>query len=610
MARTRKAKTRAERQPGPRWQAGLEAVLTHPASLCLVLAALTLAVYGRTAGFAFLDLDDPFYVTSNPYVLGGLSWENVRWAFFGASEGGYWHPLTWLSLMLDRTLFLDWAGGFHLVNVALHVFNVWLLLWLLLRLFDDVFIACAVAAVFALHPMHQESVAWITERKDVLFMFWGLLTLHGYLSWARQGGWRLWLGFHATFVLSLMSKPALVVLPGILVLLDAWPLGRCDMGLLNPLHGDRQESARARACFWRLVLEKFPLLGLAALSAAVTLLSHPAYRDQFEPGLGLRLGNAAVSYAIYAWKFLAPTGLGIFYPFPQSLPAWQVLCAVLLLLAALGAALWNQRQRPWLLLGLAWFFLGFLTVSVPPRGGLHVAHADRWAYFPFIGAALMLAFGLREAAERIFLGERVRGLALWGALGVLVCWYGGLALLAIPHWRDSVSVYERALAVTEGNQVIEGNYGSLLLRRGDLAGAERHLLRALEIAPHNSGTLTNLAGVYLNTARYGLAIEMYDRAIAADPTFSGRLGDYYYGYGFSLAQLGRYDEAEAQYQRAIEVNPADAEAHNDLGNIAMLRGQTQKAAGLYARAVELKPDYQMARQNLERARRALAAKKP
>jgi len=609
VTRKGKARTRAERRPRPLWPDGFQEILAHPASLCLVLAALTLTVYGRTVGFQFLDLDDPFFVTSNLHVLSGLSWENVRWAFLGVSEGSYWHPLTWLSLMLDQTLFLGWAGGFHLVNVALHILNVWLLFWLLLRLFDDVFIACAVAAVFALHPMHQESVAWITERKDVLFLFWGLLTLHGYVSWVRRGGWRPWFAFHGAFALSLLSKPTLVVLPGILVLLDAWPLGRYDMGLLSPLPGNRREWAGAWPQLWRVVLEKLPLLGLAVLSAIVTLLTHPNARDQFEPGLGLRLGNMAVSYAIYAWKFLAPTGLGIFYPFPQDLPAWQILCAVLLLLAVLGAAFWNLRKRPWLLFGSAWFFLGFLTVIVPPKIGLHVAYADRWAYFPFIGLGIVLAFGLREAAERFIPGKKLRSLALWGALGVLVCWYGWLALLAIPHWRDSVSVYERALAVTEGNQVIEGNYGSLLLRRGDLAGAERHLLRALEIAPQNPATLTNLAGVYLNTARYGLALEMYDRAIAADPTFSGRLGDFHYGYGFSLAQLGRYDEAEVQYQRAIEINPADAEAHNDLGNIAMLRGQTQKAAGLYARAMELKPDYQVARQNLERARRALSAGK-
>ena len=583
---------------------------TPPWVLCGVALAGALLVYARTIGYDIITLDDPLYLTQNPNVVGGLTWNNLRWAFTEATTLVYWHPVTWVSLQADASLFGVWPGGFHAVNVLLHLLNVGLAFALFLRLTGEKWCAAFATFLFAVHPAHQESVAWITERKDILFMFWGLLALHCYLWWsAARRRWVMAL-FLICYALSLMSKPTLVVLPPLLLLLDYWPLKRFDpYALWDEVRGQGLGAVR-RSPLPGLLLEKLPALGLAALITVTTLVSVTGPDVVVAFGISQRLGNACVSYLVYFYKLFVPLDLAIVYPFPQHQPLWQVAGSLALLLSAAVLVVRLGRRLPWLLVGAFWFVFGLAPTIIIPKYGLQVALADRFTYFPFLGAYLALAVGGGEALRAHIADARRRSLILAAGGGAFCLWLLALALLSIGYWRDTATLYRRTLEVTQLNYAIDSNYGDLLIGRGDLAGAERHLLRALEAALQLGSALMNLAGVYVTTGRFKLAVEMFDRASAVDPKYLGNMAAFHYGYGLSLAQLGRYDEAEAQYRKAIEVNPAYAEAHNDLGYIALLRGETQKAGELFARAVELKPDYLVAQQNLLRVRQVLAAKLP
>ncbi len=596
---------RDEKRPGqPRDRAGR--AFSAPASpaaprpvptwlLCAGLLAAIFAVYTRVGGFDFIDLDDTLYVTANPRVLGGLTLDSLRWAF-SLSSANYFHPLTWVSLMLDASLYGARAGGYHLTNLLLHGANAALLFFLVSRLVGNRWVALAVAGAFGLHPVHVESVAWVTARKDVLFTFFGLVSLHGYAHWARTGrrlGLALSLAAHAA---SLLAKPMLVTLPGLLLLLDLWPLGRAN--------GEGAWPSPRRVAL--LILEKWPYLLLGLASGLLTLSSHPVAFSPFEPSLGLRLANALVSYAEYLRLLFLPLNLAILYPFPTSLPAFQVAASALLLTAISGLAAWQWPRRPYLLVGWLWYLMALVPVIVPPKVGLHVALADRWAYLPFWGLYLALAM---LAAEFFGAWAQSRGRRAPAILACLLP-FAALAALAwhqLGFWKDKYAPYERALAVTRDNYYILNNYGVLMLRKGDLASAERHFRAAHALHPDHSFALANMGQVLSATGRFTEAMAMFERALPGDSLPGGDAHEDHYGIGYCLAQLGRLDEAEAHYRKALELKPGYAMAHNDLGNIAMLRGNLREAEERYSKALELAPDYAIARENLSRVRARLAA---
>jgi Flp pilus assembly protein TadD len=605
VARTRKVQTREEKCPKLRSRGGLEAFLTHPASLCLIISVLALAIYGRTYEFQFIDLDDPFYITGNAQVLRGLTWEGLRWAFSGGSEYAYWHPVTWLSLMLDASLFKASAAGFHAMNTLLHTANALLVFLCILRMTGEKWTAFFVAFAFAVHPAHHEAVAWITARKDVLMLFFGLLALLGYFAWARDRRPAQLAGFLVFYALSLMSKPTLVVLPALLLCLDAWPLRRFDP--YAEWGGLRRDGFGA---LWagplpRLVLEKLSALFLAAAVSAAVYMTHPrAFGLQTLDGWQ-RLSNALVSAVQYLGKVVAPVRLGIYYPFPGSLQLWQVGGAALFLAAILVLAVRLGRRHPWLLTCTAWFFLGLAPVIVPPKFGMHVALADRWLYFSDIGAFLALALGGRELLGRLELGAERRRVATALCALALCTWYLVLSLAAIGNWKDSESIYSQTLKVTEDNYFIESNYGTVLMHNGDLVGAEQHLRRSMALQPNYAISAGNLGLVYKVQGLHAEALALFERELKLEP--DGFMAVYdWCNIGYCLAQLGRLSESEAAYIKALEIRPGHAEAHNDLGNIAWLRGDIRAAAARYAKAVELRPDYAVAQQNLARAQARLA----
>ena len=580
--------------------------LESPAALCLIAVAAALALYWRSTGYEFIDLDDSFHILKNSHVTGGLTWDALRWAFVDLTNVvDYWHPVSWLSLMLDADLYGLQAGGYHATSVILHALNVALVFRLMRRITADKWTAFAVAVLFAVHPMHLESVVWITERKDVLFLFWGLLALDSYLSWARDRSRTALAAFYCCYALSLMSKPVLVVLPGLLLLLDYWPLNRWSpYELFRPAMPGGSFRTRLRD-FWPVLREKLPVLGLAILSTVITFLTGPRTDDVIVVSDAARFGNAFLSLGRYAVKFLIPTDLSLSYPFQLPLPFWPLVLSIAALFAALLLALRHGRSRPWLILGLGWFLLGFLTTISIPKHGMQVALADRFTYFPFLGAYLLLVLGAREAAARCSADRKKRTAVLAACLLALLGWYWSQATYAIGFWRNKYTIYERAIEVTSGHHAIYNNYGKILLDRGDAALAETYVLKALALQPNYNLALGNLGTVYMDTGRTEQAITMFNRAIAASPNDSVN-GNFYYNLARCFVRLGRYDEAEKYYLQDLAIQPNDPEAHNDLGNIALLRRDLRGAEERYAKAVDQAPDYQVARENLARVRRLLA----
>ena len=508
------------------------------------IAAAALAVYWQVAGYGFINFDDPKYVSRNPWIAQGLTLDSLRWALT-STELANWIPLTYVSLLFDSWLHGPGPGGFHLTNVLLHCANVLLLYAFVLRRTGETLAAAACALLFALHPIHVESVAWITERKDVLSTFFFLASLHCYCELAAgRRGFLPHLPALAAMALGLMAKPMLVSLPLVLLLLDFWPLGR----LPAPGLPFRQAWPELRP----LLLEKIPYALLAAGFAAATLLVQA--RGGSVSGLaalplGLRAANAAVSAVRYLGLLVFPRDLALLYPFPDAVPAWRTVAA-LALLAGLTALAWRLRRRlPYLLFGWLWFLCTLAPVSGLVQVGAQ-AMADRYAYIPFQGLYLALAMGSLDLARRLpAAAARSALLAFWLSAGAVLAW---LAQAQAATWRDSVTVFGRAVAVTEGNYIAHTNLGEALSQeRGDAAGAMEHFRAALAIHPGHATALNNLGAMLLNAGRPDEALPYLEKAAALQPDYATA----YYNLGYCHALRGDWAGAETFYEKALAISP-------------------------------------------------------
>ncbi|MGH7894623.1 MAG: tetratricopeptide repeat protein [Candidatus Binatia bacterium] len=518
------------------------------AALAALLVAAVALVYAQVRHAGFFNFDDPAYIADNPFVRGGLTLEGLRQAFFG-SRGALWMPLAFTSHMLDVQLFGLAPAGPHLVNVAIHAANAVLLLWLLVRATGAVAPSVAVAALFALHPMRVESVAWIAERKDVLSAFFGLLTLHAWVSYAREPSRRAYGLVVAGTVLALLSKPMLVTLPVLLLLFDWWPLGR-----LGTLDADGR-----RLTVVDLVVEKLPLVVLAAAAVTITLVAAQADGGLMalsgQP-LPARFTHAVVSYGWYAWKTVWPADLAVFYPLP-AWSGWEVAGATLGLAAAGGMCVATRARAPWIAAGVAWFLIGLLPVIGLLQAGRQ-GMADRFTYLPAIGLLVAVAWTL-DAAVRARAGRA----ALAGATVLAVVVLAAASHRQVGYWRTSESLFERTLAVTGDNPVVEDALASVLANGGRAAEAYPHFAEALRIQPGD--------------------------AVAA------------HGLGIALEGLGRYDEAAERYRDALRLEPSYWRAHNDLGVFLLKKGDVESALHHFSEAVRLNPTAATADSNLRLA---------
>jgi len=518
------------------------------AAICLLLVALNLAIYAQTITFDFVLYDDPDYVTQNPVVQRGVTAASMVWALT-AMHASNWHPLTWVSHMLDFQLFGFNAGGHHLTSVLLHILNTLALFVLFRRLTAEPWPSAFVAALFAVHPLHVESVAWVAERKDVLSTLFFLLATLAYVGYVRKGGAGRYAGVAVLFALGLMAKPMVVTLPLVLLLLDYWPLRR-------------QKS-------WaKLVVEKLPLFALSAASSVLTMISQRAGGSMEATDLvplHFRIVNATISYARYVGKIFWPTDLAVLYPHPNLAggtlwDAWQLAAAgsLLVVITVLVVALAGRRRYP----VVGWFF--FVITLLPVIGLVQVgqqAIADRYTYVPSIGLFVVVAWGALDGLRLPRWNPAVKRAVIAIAASAVVVAGVAASSVQVRHWRNSLALFERALAVTAPTPIMLSNLGVVLAEQRRFDEAIDCQRRALEIKPDYARAHNNL--------------------------------------GITFQLTGRLDEAIQHYRWAVEINPDSAAAHNNLAAALRTAGRSSEAVEHYRRALEIDPGLDRARQSLE-----------
>jgi Flp pilus assembly protein TadD len=547
--------------------------------VCLLVAVITLALYNPVTRHPFVNYDDDRYVTENPHIRQGLTADTFTWALT-STEQANWHPLTWMSHALDVSLYRLNPLGHHFTSILLHAVNVILLFLLLMwgtgRFGPSLF----VAALFALHPMNVESVAWVAERKNVLCTMFFFLTLWSYGWYARKPDWKRYLAVVALFACGLASKPMVITLPFVLLLLDYWPLAR--------VRGTNLEANNTAVPLSRLMLEKLPLFALSAASAVITMQAQQAggaIRTTTEVSFGARIATAVWAYGMYLWKMVWPARLAPLYPHPgDSLATWQVLAAAVVLIT-ITVAVWRMRSRRYLLVGWLWF----LGTLVPVIGLVQVgeaAMADRYAYIPLIGIFVMIAFGVADWAEEKKLG-------LWlvvPAASVL------LALTFATHhqigyWQSNEELWSHTLAVTQNNFVAEDNLGGALTLEGKEEDAYPHFEAAAYINPRDPLSRGNLGTYFQTHNRMHDAVAQYEAAVelTSDPAL---LAQTYANLGSAYRALGEDDSAHKSFDQSLRLNPSQYNAWLGLGLLARKQGKLDEAIDDLSRSLELRPTSQ------------------
>lgn len=565
----------------------------------LLLSSANMVVYWQMQHFEFLIFDDPAYVVANPMVLKGLTLEGLKWAFttFDYNTSN-WHPLAWLSLMLDRQLYGSDSGGYHWTNLLFHMLNTLLLFALLNRMTKEMVPSAFVAALFALHPLHIESVAWVSERKDLLCAFFWFLATGSYLHYIEYRHRRWYVFSLLLFALALMAKPMAVTFPFAMLLLDHWPLGRFR-GRKTPATDDPRDPAAApfgpQRSTSHLILEKGPFLLLSLLSSVITFLaqhSGGAVQTLTNVPMAFRIANAFVAYGTYIAKMIWPQHLAAIYPLPTAWPLWQVLLAGALILSITATVLLLSQNHPYLFTGWFWY----LGTLVPVIGLIQVGSqcmADRYTYIPLTGLFIIMAWGAvdmirRRPAWRFFLYP-----ASLCTLGVLML----LSCHQVQHWRSSLALFRHTLSVTHENYLAHNDMGVTLQNLGDSKGAESHFKEALRILPRFSEAHANLGIIYGQRRDFDRAALHLREAI--------RLFPRYHFAQFNLGQVyliqKRYGEAAAEYLLALRIRPDDPETHNYLGVALIAQNDVDGAVREFETALQILPDYGKARINLTTA---------
>jgi tetratricopeptide (TPR) repeat protein len=549
----------------------------------LILVIATVGVYMPVRHHEFVNLDDNVFVTENPNIRGGLTWRSVHWALTAGLthhdlNADYWRPVSFLSHAVDVELFGLRPAGHHLMNVGIHALAAVALFLVLQSMTNAPWRCVFVAAVFALHPLRVESVAWVAERKDVLSGLLFMLTLGAYTRYVR-GPFSLsrYLTVFFVFALALMSKPMVVTLPFVLLLLDYWPLGRTRW--VPPVVAGTTVTVPPS----RLLKEKLPLFALAVASCVVTSWGQRTVRELnlAHVPLGIRMANALLSYAGYIGKLVWPTGLAVWYPLRPEQSAAAVTVAGLGLVGVTGAVIWGARRRPWLVTGWLWY-LGMLVPVIGVFQGSGEAMADRFTYLPSIGLTLMLCWSVpARAMERRSL-KMITGVAAGAAL--LAC--AALSRIQVRYWKDSVTLFRHALDVTRDNWLAHNNLGIALFALGALQEGLRQFETAVQLQPHSATAHFNLADALGRSGKSEEAIQENQQALRLRPDYP----EARYNLAELLTALGRNQEAIAQYGEALRLDPDRAQTHCKLGNALARTGRLEDAIAHYERALQIEPD--------------------
>lgn len=544
------------------------------------LVLLVGIVFGQTLWHGFINYDDDLYVYQNPDVTGGLVLHKIFGAFTHATGPDEWYPLTEISHMLDWQLYGANAGGHHLTNVLLHAANSILLFLLLRKMTGALWPSAFVAAVFAVHPLRVESVAWVAERKDVLSGFFFLLTLWMWVRYVqkrppieaksimaydpRQWTWDYYLAL-GFFILGLMSKASIMTLPAVLLLLDCWPL--------------------SRPRFWpALILEKAPFLLVGAVAGAITVLTQKdVVQSVHDLTVPWRIGNALLAYADYLWHMVFPVGLALLYPAPDShLSPLQVGAAAGLLIVISAGVVMGRKKYPFLLMGWLWFLIMLLPMIDMQQAG-DQTRADRYTYLAQIGLYILITWGMTGIWRSWKLSQQV----LQFAAGIILVALAVDACALTASWKDSITIWTRTLAQTPQSGVAHCNLGIALAGQGDWDDAVTNFEQALQMNPNDARVLDNLGKVLIAQKKPDDAIQYFNRALQLDPNDAKAINN----SGVALGVEGKTDEAIQHYQHALQIDPRYAEASFNLGNAWLNQGKLDDAAGAYQQATQLQPNF-------------------
>lgn len=590
--------------------------------VCVLLITATLAVFWQVNSHDFVNLDDPPYITENPHVQEGLSRKSVVWAFT-STEVGLWIPLTWLSFMLDFEVYGLHAGGYHLTNLLFHLASTLLLFVILRQTTGDRWQSAFVAALFAFHPLHVESVAWVTERKDVLSTFFWMITMWAYVHYAVRPGIVPYMLTFLAFALGLMAKPMLVSLPFVLLLLDYWPLGRIRLG--QPLHaGATTRSAtthnsKADSQTFCVIWEKIPFFALAAICSAITLLaeqSDNAVKSLEALPISVRLGNSLIAYVSYIGKMIYPKNLAIFYPYVVSnLSFVTAVGAGLVVLLTTLFVLRAARAYPFVPVGWFWY-LGTLlpVIGLVQVGGQ--AMADRFTYVPLIGLFIIIAWG----GPALMTGLPIRRVVLTITASAIVVIMMICSSLQVRYWKNSISLFRHALNVTSNNLVAFDRLGSALADQGEFEKAIENYNEALSIHPSYGLAHYGLGVALARTGKLQEALDHYSTALQINPRFSeprslrrledaltsqaktlkndDRCAKAFNGLGVALVRADKTKIAIDKFSSALRLKPDYAEVHNNLANALVAQGDIEEAIVHYYQALRLKPDSGSVQSNL------------
>jgi tetratricopeptide (TPR) repeat protein len=527
----------------------------HGIMVVLLLTAIVLVLYWPVTGYEFIAMDDNMYVVENPDIQKGLSRQGISWAMTTLYTTN-WHPLTWLSLMADYERYGLNAAGYHVSSLLLHILNTLLLFLVLRRMTGETWKCLTVAALFGVHPLNIESVAWIAERKNLLSTFFWFLTMFAYVRYVERPEWLRYLQALFLFALGLMAKPMLVTLPFVLLLLDYWPL--CRFSPVSRCCGEGfSESVDAGSILRRLLKEKIPFFLLSLCSALITLYAAKiggAVKSIADFPLSRRIANALIAYTSYLEKMIWPVDLAIFYPYPTSRPVWKFAVALLSLTAVTVFVAFKRKKHPYLAAGWLWYIITLLPVIGIVQVGFQ-SIANRYTYVPLVGIFILIAWGVPE-----LLRTQIRRWCLPAAAVAFIMILSFSTWAQLPHWRNSETAFRHAIWVTEDNFIAHTGMGDVWLSRGDFQRARLNYRESLRIKPGYAEAHNNLAII--------------------------------------LMKEGKWEEAAEGFREALKHKPDLVEAHNNLGAAMIYQEKFQEAAAHFTRALELKPGYAVAKENL------------
>lgn len=556
--------------------------MRHKSIACLFVVAVTLGVYWQVRHHEFIAYDDPAYVTGSAKIKAGLTADGVAWAF-SSIHSTNWHPLTTMSHMLDVRMFGLEAGRHHLVNVFLHLMNTVLLFSLLCRLTGSRWKSLFVSAFFALHPLHVESVAWVSERKDVLSTMFFLLTLILYVRHVERPSRSRYLLTLCSFAAGLMSKPMLVTLPFVLLLIDCWPLGRARFS--------RADLPK----FKQLILEKVPFFALTVASCVVTIHAQwDAAANLKGVPLLFRLVNALLAYVYYLGKMIWPVHLAVIYPLPPTWTIAQGVGAFLLLAAITALSVKTASTRPYLLMGWLWY----LGTLVPVIGLVQVGRqfiADRYTYIPLIGIFVMIAWGVPD----LFREGRLKRIALSSAACLVLSASAVGTWFQLGHWKDSITLFRRATEAVPGNFVARNMLGNALASAGKIDEAVFEFSQVLQVWPEDVEALNGIGAVLAKQGKGEEAFRYFNEVLRLHPDSP----DAHFQIGLLFAERGQIDEGVRRFTRVLQIHPDDVEAHHNLGVALVKLGRLEEAIWHFREALRIQPDLAQAARSLEAAYR-------